>query len=297
MKQFMLIILLLFSAAMLSAQVVRLPHPFYPEEFSQKTSFINDVYSWMSIRHVINQDKNPDFGHDWETGVNISFFSSPKITVRGISEETFHFKAAPEGYSDWIFNTQSLVSDLRLMICFNLVPVLVSGGFQHDCRHDVDHAVTRQIIHDSLFLFIRPSDEINIIGDAIFSIDLNTALEGAINLPAVFQDAAPQPDIGHFSLFLRLKGSIKNNPGIAVVLDGTAGLTKREENTRVSGIKPWGFDFTGNAGLALTGAAGEIKFFMGTERLTDTWTDYNETAVQIHYITLELAAGNSSLNL
>ena|GEM_PF-3471612 len=289
-KGFIFLILIFLSSASLSAQVVVFPHIFYPQEFSSDAVFMNDVHSWMSIRHVINQDEIPDFGHDWETGVNISIFSSPWLAVRGMSNETFHFKAAPQPEAEWIFNPQSIISDLRLMIALNIDPVLLSGGFQHDCKHDVDHSVIRQVIHDSLFLLIRPADDITLIRTDLFSFDVNTALEGGVNLPPVFQEAAPHPDIGHGSFFLRLKGYTNTDPGIAVVLDGSASITKRKEETNVEGIEPWGFDFSAEAGFALIGSAGEIIFSLGSERLTDTWVDFDEAPVQIHYITLEFSA-------
>ncbi len=274
----------------LFAQVVKTPQIFYTPVFSETPGVMTGAGSWVSFRHVLNQQQVPDFGHDWKCGVNINIFSSSFFAVSGLAEETFHFSAAPEPLSEWIFNAGSIISDLRLLMYINLNPVLIESGFQHDCKHEVDRRSVRLQIHDLLFLAVRPGDDFKLVDAGRFLLTANMAVEGGINLPAVFQEAPPQPDLRHAAGFFRICGEFLSEPQLAVLADGSVSLTQRTEDTLVTGLAPLGIDCSLRGGIAVSGETGRAALYLGVERLTDSWTDFNEEPVDIHFISVELTS-------
>ena len=282
---------LFLSASILAAQVVKTPQVFYAPFFSEETDIMADSGCWASLRHVLNQDQAPYFGHDWKSGVYINIFSCDFIAGYGLAEETFHFKAAPQELGDWVFNPSAVISDLRLMAFINLQPLLIGAGFQHDCKHEVDRSSRRLQIHDVLYLILRPSGEIPLITADCFSLQLNLAIEGGVNIPPVFQAAPPQPDIGHLSVFMEMTGAVPQLPGFSVVLDGVVSATGRSPDALVTGLDPVGIDYELRCGLAACGTEGRAAFFIGFEHLTDSWDDFEQQPVDLWYITLELTGG------
>ena len=283
--------MLLTAGFSLSAQVTRTPQVFYTPVFTEDPVFMGGSLGWMSLRHVLNQEAVPDFGHDWESGVNISLFSSKNTVIAGLVEETFHFSAAPETQSSWFFNPASIISDLRLLVYQRLNPVILKAGFQHDCKHDVDSNSIRMQIHDILFASIMPADDIEIFRSENLLLNTNLAVEGAVNLPAGFQGAPPQPDIGRLGGFLRIQGFYPAEPMVGITADASAAITWRSEDTTVEGLEPVGLDYNLRAGLTAASENGIAALYIGTERLTDSWTDFSELPVFINYISLELTSG------
>ena len=77
---------------------------------------------------------------------------------------------------------------------------------------------------------------------------------------------------------------------MAVLSDGSVSATWRTEDSSVAGLEPLGIDYIFRGGLAVSGNHGTAAVYIGAERLTDSWTDFNEGPVTIGFIALELTA-------
>ena len=286
MKKALFSLVFIFLSVSISAQVVITPRVFYTPEFKSVPEFVPGGTAWFSIRHVLNQEEEPHFGHDWVTGVNLNIFSSENIAVSGSSEESFHFSAAPPPYGDWGFRADSIVSDLRLWLYINLGPVLLVPGFLHDCKHVIDRYAERMQIHDALFLIIRMKEDPLFFRNDDLMVKFNAAVEGGYNLGAVFQGAPEQPDLWHIAAFLKLRTDFEPDFIPSILVDGSASLTARDTSYG-DWVQPVNIDFAVNTGLVFGGQTGEFIFRLGVERLTDTWADHDEQPALIQYFELE----------
>lgn len=270
----------LTALAGLSAEVTRLPFFAPTPQFTAGPEALPSALCWMLFDHVVNQDSCPDSGQAFDTGILFTFYADGRLAVTGLARELFQFRSSPEGAFD--FWSRALVTDLRLGLDWRIDPLVIGGGYRHDCKHDMGD-IERTAIHDALFLRgVLPPFGISGTG-----IRAGAALEAEVNIDPVFQDAEEEPDRGRLSAECTLIPWRPRGLCPEIRLDGRISLVNRETGGRVRAEDEWNLDWLIRCGLAKRLGAGEVSLFYGLERSVDTWASLEpepETASSINLL-------------
>ena len=254
--------------ALISAEVTGLPFSLPEPVFTEETAAFPCAYTWMSAEQVLNQGDTPDNGHCLDTGALFTFFSSERFSVRGMVREMFQFRPHPD--SDFKFWGRALVTDLRLDFSAALRPLVVSAGYRHDCKHDIN-ATRRDVIHDALFARLALEEGVPSFLPDSLNAQAGCALEAELNLPTLFQVSKEEPDRARFCaegsfVPFRTVGGL-----FAVRVDGRFSFINRERQERVAVARSWNADWLLRAGAELRAGKGGVRLSCGLERLTDNW--------------------------
>ncbi len=257
------------------AEVVRLPPLSLPYEFSRQPEFLSGAQSWADYRWYTDRDAKEDFGTDFDLGVAADLYSSPRVAVRGLVRMLYQARHLEEFDNPLAFSPRNLLTDLRFLTAYNADPVVLYGGWRHDCTHEVDEDSTRRPIHDTLVAGLEyEMPEISWKQSGIHS-SAEAQLEAELNVPSLFVESAAFIDRGRVTGGLRVEPIVHESYG-ALFLHGRASLIFREtEGINVRGIEARNVDWNLAAGYRVPGAAGSLSLYYRVERLTDPWYERN----------------------
>jgi hypothetical protein len=260
------------------------PNPVF---LSQPTWFPG-ANTWISLDQCLNQAESPDFGHSYEVGSIITFFSSPLFAFSGQAREVFQFQA--NGLADYLFWARALISDLRLFAWYKAGPVDLGLGYRHDCKHDIESG-SRLVIHDAFCLdAVLAPRELPIFRESLHP-RAGLSAEAEINVTPLFQEFSAEPDRGRLSLEAELVPMSLLGDRLYAFLDARASLIYRETGGRVAVASAWNLDALGRGGLALRVGKGEVRLFYYCERLTDDWANLNPEPVTVSALGLMVLSG------
>jgi hypothetical protein len=252
----------------IAAEVTSLPFRLPEPVFTETAAALPSAFSWMSVEQVLNQADTPDNGHCLDTGTLFTFFSSERLSARGLAREMFQFRPHPD--SDFKFWGRALVTDLRLDCSLSLRPLVFSAGYRHDCKHDIN-ATKRDVIHDALFARLVIEEGNPGFLPAVLNAAAGCAFEAELNLPTLFQASKDESDRARLSAEGSFVPFRTSGGGCSVFIDGRFSLIDRERQDRVAVARSWNADWLLRAGTELRAGRGGVRFSCGVERLTDNW--------------------------
>lgn len=216
--------------------------------------------SWAEFTHTLNQGEAVDTAQYLDTGTVMTFWSSDRVAVSGVTREILQFRASPEG--DWYFWTRAFVTDLVLEASVSLEPFEVTAGYRHDCKHDAG-PVVRDVIHDAFFARVL----VPVASVAKF------ALECEVNLPTVFQAGPEEPDRFRATAEAEVVPFATTDGSWRAFAGGRGSLIVRERGERVAVNSVRDFDWVARAGAEYRAGFGRLRLFYGLERVSDDWDD------------------------
>jgi hypothetical protein len=253
------------------AEVLRLPPVALNPPFAAEAAFLPGAETWGDYRWYATEEQAPDFGTDFELGSRAALYAAPYFALTGTARLLYQSRHLENYDNPFAFSPRHLATDLRLLAHARIDPVLIYGGFRHDCTHTIDDENRRTPIHDALLIgaSVRrggiqwPDPQLSAAGRA--------HLEGEVNVPATFTDPRDMVDRGRVSAGLRLEPLIHARYG-TLFLDGTASLIFRDPDTSVvGGAEATNFDWTAAIGYRTPGEDGTLSVYLRVERLTDPW--------------------------
>jgi hypothetical protein len=268
----MIILLIAFAAASpAGAEVVRLPPLALASPFSTERAVLPGAETWGDYRWYATEDRAPELGTDFELGTRAALYTTPAFALTGFVRLLYQSRHLEEYDNPFVFSPRHLTTDLRLIAYGRIDPVVVYGGWRHDCTHAVDAQDVRTPIHDVLLVGVRsPAADIP-WRHAELSSTAEASLEGEINVPAAFTDRRDLVDRGRISAGLRAE-PVRHARYGALFLDGTVSVIVREtDTTAAENIERVNLDWGAAVGYRTPGKGGTLSVYLRVERLTDPW--------------------------
>lgn len=267
-------VLLLASVTGAYAEVLRLPPVTLTLPFASDRAFLAGSQTWADYRWYTDREETPEFGTDFELGARAELYAAPRFAVSGIIRMLYQARHLEEYTNPFAFSPRHLTTDLRLLASYRIDPVVVYGGWRHDCTHEVDGGGGRTPIHDALMAGASYDAPVLEWQHPGLSSDLRVNLEGEINVPSLFVESAAFVDRGRVTGLLRLEPVSHVEYG-SLFVDGYVSLIFREtEGTNVEGTESPAVDWAAAVGYRSPGAAGSLSVYYRIERLTDAWLDW-----------------------
>ncbi|NBF39345.1 MAG: hypothetical protein GVY14_02915 [Spirochaetes bacterium] len=265
--------LLLASITGAYAEVLRLPPVAPTLPFTADRAFLAGSQTWADYRWYTDRDETPEFGTDFELGARADLYAAPRFAVSGTVRMLYQARHLEEYTNPLAFSPRHLTTDLRLLASYRIDPVVVYGGWRHDCTHEVDGGAGRTPIHDALMAGASYDAPVLEWQHPGLSSHLRVNLEGEINVPSLFVESAAFVDRGRVTGGLHLEPVSYVQYG-SLFVDGYVSLIFREtEGTNVEGIDSPAVDWAAAVGYRSPGAAGSLSVYYRIERLTDAWLD------------------------
>lgn len=264
---------IVFFACALSqtfAETTRLPFFTPPAVHSENAQAFPGFTGWAEFGHTLNQESASDTAQYLDTGSIMTFWSNDLVAISGLTREILQFRASPEG--DWYFWTRAFVTDLALEASFSLSPFEVAALYRHDCKHDAGEVV-RDVIHDTLVARVGVPVTPVSCAPRILNAGAGCYLEGAANLPTVFQDGPEEPDRYRVSAEAQLVPFESTDGSFRAFVDGRASFIVRERGKRVATGSLRDIDWLARAGAEYRAGLGCLRLFYGLERIGDDWAD------------------------
>ncbi len=279
-EKFLIIVFILFVPVFSRAEVLIFPpggkvKPY----FSENLLFLSNISGWFDFHHYLNNGGNDNFSQDSELALLFTLVSTNNFSFQAISREIIQNEVNYVVETSLGFYLRALISDLRVIATFKGECLMVSFGFRHDCKHDIDRFMGRNVVHDALFLDFFSDEIVFEWQNAHIFSSLLFGIEGEINLPYIFQEVKPEPDKARFSLILgfnpvgiRERGNLFIKSKFSVIRRNTVGFD-------IYPIVDPAYDWNIQGGINISVGRGDIVLYYEAKHITDPWVDNNSFPV------------------
>ena len=266
-----LLLFLTVAAAPAFAQVVRLPPIVLPPPFAQELTLLDGADTWADYRWYADRQGTPELGTDFELGVRGRIISTGDFALTGVVRMLYQARHLEEYRNPLVFSPRHLTTDLRLMAYGNLDPVILHGGWRHDCTHAVDDEDSRTPIHDTLLVgaaYELPQSPWR--GGAARARGRVHA-EAEVNVPALFVDTAERVDRGRLTAGFDVEPFAHERYGAGFAAGHVSFIVRDTDSPSVDGVKRRNIDWSMSVGYRTPGERGRLSVYGRVERLTDPW--------------------------
>lgn len=245
--------------------------------------------SWLLLRRITDASGAPQrsggssHNYDYDLGGDFTFRATDRVGVHGMVRMIFGSEH-PVGWSDntWLIDSASIVVEQYLRASLVTGVGVVSLGFHHNSKHDLDRGRRRTPIHDSLRLDWR-SPPIAGLHAPDLGWTAAVAARAEYGLPQVFQSETPEPYAGGLYLHTAVEPLVYRER-FALFADARLSIIANSLDAERWVDLDWLMRLGARRGARLgdrsaADGAGDrrigVAFFLEVHRLNDDWRTFD----------------------
>ena len=254
-----------------------------PELFTQNSHDVSQPLlgsSWIVLKRFTDASgaprlpNNTSHNYNYDLGAHLVFWNPAPFSLEGMVRMIITSEHPDWGDSNtWLLNLSSAIIEQNLMVRMALGGGSIELGFHHNSKHDLDRALRRVPIHDTLRLTGFAPRFVGNWGSLPLGWQFTGDLRFEYALEPIFQEEVPEPFAG--GIFANLDSDFLILPnGFRFFLNTRLALLAN----RFNGGSSWDVDWQVRTGLRIPTRTGGLGTFLEVQRLTDDWVNPNSKA-------------------